>query len=546
MGVGKQRLDVSRNPDNELRETKRSDIHPSINNLAAEESDAAGRIDTRLEELSRGLECASLIFKEKKEISRRHLGALVAKDRKIAELESRLARTEGALKNISRTLYHVEPISAGRRPSTLDTRISVIIPVKNAGENIRGLLGKIRSQKKVRDVEIIVIDSGSTDGTVAIAEGFGCRVIRIPEREFNHGATRNLGAREAHGEYLVFTVQDALPTSDYWLYAMVSPFVAYPEIAALSSKQFVRPEADLFSLWMNEAMYKSIGFVEDSIFTLSPSFDFANWKHVDSQIKRYLSFFDNVCSCVRRSVFDEIRFNPQINAEDMDFGVSLLEKRKKIGFLTSTGVYHWHERGPEYVLKRHFIGTKATLYIMKNELHYFFNEHGIDWHSLAANIFSLHDLVTIAIPDANSSGPRLLDVATAFVSSMGRYMNASPDAISTALSLKTQSDGEGFKPRLLDLFGSAVPAPGEYTNYKKNFLIPKFMADIGNLVNFLSARQFPAAERERDFVSCIQKTLAAIVGEALGIYYLEAETLGHLTDDLKRMDHVLAKGVCYY
>ena len=441
--------------------------------------------------------------------------------------------------------YHVGPISAGRRPSTLDPPISVIIPVKNGGEEIRGLLGKIRSQKKVQDVEIIVIDSGSTDGSVAIVEEFGCRVIRIPEKDFNHGATRNLGAREARGEFLVFTVQDALPATDYWLYAMVSPFVACPELAALSSKQLVRPEADLFSLWMNEATYPSIGFVEDSIYALSPSFDFANWKHLDSRIKRQLSFFDNVCSCVRRSVFDEIRFNPQINAEDIDFGVRLLEKRKKIGFLTTTGVYHWHERGPEHVLNRYFVGTKASLHILKNELTYFFNEHGIDWHSLAANILGLHDLVTVAIPEAGSSGTRLLDVATAFVSSMSRCMNASPVEISAALSAKTQTDGEGFKPRMLDLFGDAVPAPGEHADYRKNFLISGFMENIGHLADFLSTRQFSSAEREKDLVSCIYKTLAVTVGEALGSYYLEAETLDRLTDGLKRMDQELAKGVCY-
>jgi glycosyltransferase involved in cell wall biosynthesis len=546
MGAGKLLVNISRNPDDELRESKGAGIHPPGNGSATEGMDVVGAVDARLGELSRGLECASRIFKEKREISKRQLGELIAKERKISVLESRLAQTEGALKNISRTLFRVEPIFAGRRPSTLDTRISVIIPVRNGGGTIRELLGKIRSQKKVRDVEIIVIDSGSTDGTVAIAEGFGCRVIRIPEREFNHGATRNLGAREARGEFLVFTVQDALPASDYWLYAMASPFVAHPELAALSSKQFVRPEADLFSLWMNEATYKSIRFVEDSIYALSPSFDFANWKHFDSQIKRHLSFFDNVCSCVRRSVFDEIRFNPQINAEDMDFGVRLLEKRKKIGFLTTTGVYHWHERGPEYVLKRHFIGTKATLYIMKNELQYFYDEHRIDWRSLAAHILGLHDLVTVAVPEADSGGTRLLGVATEFVSSMSRYMNASPIELSTALSAKAQTHGEGFKPLLLDLFGNAVPAPGENAGYKKNFLIPKFMADIGHLVDFLSTRQFSTAEREKDLISCIYKTLAITVGEALGIYYLEAETLDHLTDDLKRMDQVLAKGVCYF
>ena len=125
-------------------------------------------------------------------------------------------------------------------------------------------------------------------------------------------------------------------------------------------------------------------------------------------------------------------------------------------------------------------------------------------------------------------------------------MNASPEEISTALSKKTQTDGEGFKPRLLDLFGDAVQVPGEHAEYKKNFLISEFMNIIGHLVDFLSTRQSSSAEREKDLVSCIYKTLAVTVGEALGCFYLEAETLDHLTDDLKRMDQALAKGVCYY
>ena len=159
MGAGKQLVDVSRNPDDELRESKGAGFHPPGNGSATEGMDAVGAVDSRLGELSRGLECASRIFKAKREISKRQLGALIAKERKIAALENRLAQTEGALNNISRTLFRVEPISAGRRPSTLDTRISVIIPVRNGGETIRELLGKIRSQKKVRDVEIMVIDS---------------------------------------------------------------------------------------------------------------------------------------------------------------------------------------------------------------------------------------------------------------------------------------------------------------------------------------------------------------------------------------------------
>ena len=62
-----------------------------------------------------------------------------------------------------------------------------------------------------RHLQIIVVDSGSTDDSVAIAREHGATVIDIAPGTFTHGGSRNLGALRAQGEVLVFISQDAYP-----------------------------------------------------------------------------------------------------------------------------------------------------------------------------------------------------------------------------------------------------------------------------------------------------------------------------------------------
>jgi GT2 family glycosyltransferase len=299
----------------------------------------------RVRELEWALECAGRILKAKKAVSDRHLGARMAHERKLEQVERRLREKEEALKAILESQVSFDPMPCGSRPATIPDGITVIIPVKNGGETFAESLRRIRSQKKVGEVEILVLDSESTDGSVAVAESFGCRVIRIPQKEFNHGGTRHLGAGRARGEYLVFTVQDAVPVGNYWLYGMVSPFYSIPDLGAVTARQFVRPEADLFSLYANEATNAMIGFEGDAVYGLSPRFDMAHWEHLEPLTKRRVSFIDNVSSCIPKRVYEEVPFRPLINAEDMDLGIRMLEKGRRLGFLASTGVFHWHDRG---------------------------------------------------------------------------------------------------------------------------------------------------------------------------------------------------------
>ena len=70
--------------------------------------------------------------------------------------------------------------------------VTVAVPVLNGARYLDEVLTAVRSQRVDREVEILVVDSGSTDGSVEIARKHDARVHEIPKSEFSHGGTRNL------------------------------------------------------------------------------------------------------------------------------------------------------------------------------------------------------------------------------------------------------------------------------------------------------------------------------------------------------------------
>ena len=64
-------------------------------------------------------------------------------------------------------------------------KISVIIPTKDAGDDFQCLLSLMKNQKGFKDVEILVVDSGSTDRTLETAREFGANIIEISPEEFS-------------------------------------------------------------------------------------------------------------------------------------------------------------------------------------------------------------------------------------------------------------------------------------------------------------------------------------------------------------------------
>src|SRR3954452_24908160 len=103
----------------------------------------------------------------------------------------------------------------------MTAKVTVAIPVLNGARYLNEVLAAVRAQRVDREVELLIVDSGSTDASLDVAERHGARIHRIPNHEFSHGGTRNLAMQRAEGEHVAFLTQDATRASDGWLAAML-------------------------------------------------------------------------------------------------------------------------------------------------------------------------------------------------------------------------------------------------------------------------------------------------------------------------------------
>jgi rhamnosyltransferase len=231
-------------------------------------------------------------------------------------------------------------------------KASVVILTFGAGPGFEELLRRVFSQRTGFGYEVLVIDSGSTDGTVELANRYGASVHRIDAGDFGHGATRNLGASLSSGRYVVFLVQDALPVDDGWLAAMVDDLDADETVAGAYGRQIPRPKSSLLTrTLMRDWPTSRLERREQSAGGPGP------YSSLPPATRRSLAVFDNVSSCVRRSVWERFPFERTGFGEDVRWGKAVVEAGYKLVYEPRSAVLHSHERGALYDLRRHYADT---------------------------------------------------------------------------------------------------------------------------------------------------------------------------------------------
>jgi len=207
-------------------------------------------------------------------------------------------------------------------------------------------------QQTLPPQEIIVIDSCSADQTVEIAAKVGCKTVVIEKKAFDHGATRNLGARLSAGEVLVFMTQDALPVDDKFLENLVGPLAdpSDPLIAASFGRQLARNHAvppEKFARLFN---YPDIGMVKS--------------KEDLPRLGIKAFFFSNVCSAVRKREFETVGGFPEriVMNEDMVLAAKLILRGYKVAYVPEAAVRHSHNYSITQQFRRYFdIGASLSM-----------------------------------------------------------------------------------------------------------------------------------------------------------------------------------------
>jgi glycosyltransferase involved in cell wall biosynthesis len=201
-------------------------------------------------------------------------------------------------------------------------RVSVIVPAFNAAQTIEQCLAALLAQSYPREqYEVIVVDDGSTDDTAAIAARFAAvRVMGAAHR--GAAAARNLGARAARGEILLFTDADCAPTRD-WIAAMCAAFDD-ARVVGVKGTYRTRQRAIV-------ARFVQLEYEE---------------KYARMRRAETIDFIDTYSAGYRRDVFlakggfDEAF--PSATVEDQEFSFRLAEQGARMLFVPDAVVYHQH------------------------------------------------------------------------------------------------------------------------------------------------------------------------------------------------------------
>ena len=203
---------------------------------------------------------------------------------------------------------------------------------------IRDLIFVLKAQ--TISCEIIVIDSSSSDNTARGASSLNVRVMSVEKKEFNHGRTRNLAARNGAGDILVFLTQDALPVRPDCIERLVQP-LDDRQIAASYGRHIPRGDArptEKFARHFNYPPTPSLKSGEDI-----------------SRLGIKAFFFSNVCSAVRRKEFNDVGGFPEdlIMFEDMLLAARVLQSGYRIAYVPGAEVVHSHDYGWQEQFRRY-------------------------------------------------------------------------------------------------------------------------------------------------------------------------------------------------
>ena len=406
---------------------------------------------------------------------------------------------------------------------TIEAKLSVVIPTKNGvSEGFESSLQAIYGQKGLRELEVIVVDSGSVDGTVEIAESYGARVLTIPPEEFNHGATRDYAAEQSTGDILLFTVQDAIPATQDLFYEMAKALFAGPKLAGLGVRQVPRSDADIYACW---EIWNHYRFLFEGPLPLVQSSK--EIEKLSSQQLRRLAALDNVCSMVRRPVWEQIRFKPTAFGEDLEFGLSCVKQGYAIRLLSHRAVIHSHTRSPFYVMSRHYVDMIVLKKLFKTDSQPQWIE-ALNHDQLFCCVKALYaEINEFASRLSNSSlcNPVgvLTELVSSFVSEDGRKI---PD-----------QHGYGAESTLNKFF-SELDCAFENDYPTNNPCKLAFLGTLESILQFLADR-YPVL-MTADVIAIMYKAFANVAGSILGEYCFWQNHQESKQSKLQLLDHLLS------
>ncbi|HEY7060258.1 MAG TPA: glycosyltransferase [Chloroflexota bacterium] len=209
--------------------------------------------------------------------------------------------------------------------------VSIVIRAKNEARFIGETLAAIGRQEGVNGVEVIVVDSGSTDGTLDIVRRCPTRLLEIPPETFTYGRALNVGVAAAQGAVVVSLSAHSLPAHERWLANLVRNF-ADTRVAGVYGRQIPRATASAFDLF---------GMALSGVTSAR-----RRWQEKDMM-------FSNANGAFRRQLCRAFPFDERLlGAEDLAWAHVVQRQGYAIVYEPGAPVYHSHGESLPHLLRR--------------------------------------------------------------------------------------------------------------------------------------------------------------------------------------------------
>lgn len=228
-------------------------------------------------------------------------------------------------------------------------KASVVIPTKNAGPLLNNVLQQVLQQKTGWPFEVLVVDSGSSDGTLEIVGRYpSIRLIEIAPSDFGHGKTRNFAVEKTSGEFIAMITQDAIPVNEHWLAGLVKVIEQDGNIAGVFGRHTAHSNATPFT--KNELEQHFKGFLAQPIVELDDPVRYQN----EVGYRQYRYFFSDNNALIRRQVWEKMPY-PEVDfAEDQAWARLIIEAGYRKAYAHDAIVAHSHNYGLIERLQRSF------------------------------------------------------------------------------------------------------------------------------------------------------------------------------------------------
>ena len=212
--------------------------------------------------------------------------------------------------------------------ATLPT-VSVVVRALNEAEHLPRLLDGFAHQTMQPD-EIVLVDSGSTDGTVEIAERAGLTISHIRPGDFTFGRALNQGCEAAKGEILVFVSAHVYPSDTRWLEELLAPF-ANPRVASVYGRQ-----------------------TGDERTSFSEQQLFESWFPASSEHAQSHPFCNNANCAIRKTWWEQIPYDEALpGLEDIAWANEMQQRGGLLSYAADAAVVHVHEESFRQTLNRY-------------------------------------------------------------------------------------------------------------------------------------------------------------------------------------------------